>query len=362
MAQFSVMTETLFLDLSQKEKWRELLGRLPVDQQDIYYTPEYYELYERKEDNKACCFVVVQDDEIALYPFLLNSINVLNLLDLEEDYYDIQGAYGYNGVVSSSYQKRFIQSFYDHFSKFCLDQRIIAEFTRFHPLLNNVGFSQEFLQVWFNRKTIYLNLDQSPEGIWNQSYSSKNRNMIRKARKHGLCVTTSDDLQDYEDFYAIYTETMKNVGAEKYYFFDKAYFLDFRRLLKDQQQLFLVKLNEQTVCSLLLMSMKSYAHYHLSARDVRYSAYAANNLALDVAIQMAREKGCQKIHLGGGRTAQENDSLFNFKANFSHDRANFYIGGNIYHPEIYRKICEAWEKKYPEKKNALSSWILRYRY
>ena len=46
------------LTLDEKEEWSKLLEKLPVDQQDIYYTPDYYELYEKNGDGKAICFVL----------------------------------------------------------------------------------------------------------------------------------------------------------------------------------------------------------------------------------------------------------------------------------------------------------------
>ena len=88
--------------LQDKEEWNNLLKKLPTKQQDIYYTPEYYSLYENYGDGKAQCFVFEKEGEIALYPFLINSINQLGY-ELDNEYFDIQGAYGYNGVVSSSY-------------------------------------------------------------------------------------------------------------------------------------------------------------------------------------------------------------------------------------------------------------------
>ena len=39
------------LTLNEKKEWSTSLEKLPVDQQDIYYTPEYYELYEKGSIN-----------------------------------------------------------------------------------------------------------------------------------------------------------------------------------------------------------------------------------------------------------------------------------------------------------------------
>ena len=61
------------LTLNEKKEWSISLEKLPVDQQDIYYTPEYYELYEKNGDGQAMCFVFEKDNDIALYPFLISS-------------------------------------------------------------------------------------------------------------------------------------------------------------------------------------------------------------------------------------------------------------------------------------------------
>ena len=57
------------------DKWKEFIKKLNVDQLDIYFTPEYYKLYEDYGDGQAQCFVFQDGTSIALYPFLLNSVN-----------------------------------------------------------------------------------------------------------------------------------------------------------------------------------------------------------------------------------------------------------------------------------------------
>ncbi len=125
------------LDISESQKWSNLLKQLPLHLQDIYYTPEYYKVYEIYGDGKALCFVYHYGSNLALYPFFLNRINNLGY-DLNESYYHIEGAYGYNGVISSSNDPDFIKNFYEDFNKYCKENNIIAEFTRFHPLFENL--------------------------------------------------------------------------------------------------------------------------------------------------------------------------------------------------------------------------------
>ena len=79
------------LTLNERIEWSTCLAKLPLDRQDIYDTPDFYDLCERNGDGKALCFVFEQDGDVAMYPFLLNSVNELGY-DLYNQDYDLQGA------------------------------------------------------------------------------------------------------------------------------------------------------------------------------------------------------------------------------------------------------------------------------
>lgn len=349
------------LTLKDKTKWKAEIEKLPPEVQDIYFMPEYYELHQHYGDGTPLCFVYEEDNNLAVYPFLKNKVNPDLLKPDSNVYFDIQGVYGYNGVISSSYNKNFVHNFYKTFDALCKNENIIAEFTRFHPLINNYAFSEHHLQVINDRKTVFLNLTKSIDDIWKEEFSSKNRNMIRKAEKSGLKFRLANKTEDYLFFREMYIETMKAVGAKNYYFFDENYFLNFKNLLDKKQSLLLAELGGQIIAGLLLMVEGKYAHYHLSARHKEYAKFAANNFLLEKAIQIAKEKGAEKFHFGGGNTSDENDPLFKFKANFSKSRADFYIGKKIHNQEIYQQVCSKWEQKHPDLQNKYKYFLLKYR-
>ena len=54
--------------------WNRLLGKLPYGQQDVYFTPAYYSLYQNYGDGESLCFVFEKDENTAIYPFLINPI------------------------------------------------------------------------------------------------------------------------------------------------------------------------------------------------------------------------------------------------------------------------------------------------
>lgn len=220
-------------DLSDYKKWNEYLQSLPIDQQDIYFTPEYYRLYEEFGDGKAICFVFNEDGHIALYSFLINSVNELGYR-LDEEYYDIQSVYGYNGIISSNRDKDFFKEFYKAFSLFCKENNLIAEFSRFHPLLKNEAYSKDFMTVIRDRETVVIDLKKDYSKIWELEYASKNRNMIRKAIKLGYKIQVLNDPkdEDLDIFMNIYYFSMRMANAEKYYFFKREYFVNIFKYLR----------------------------------------------------------------------------------------------------------------------------------
>jgi lipid II:glycine glycyltransferase (peptidoglycan interpeptide bridge formation enzyme) len=348
------------LDLSEKISWRNYLNKLPVSLQDIYFTPEYYEIYENYKDGLARCFVFEENENTAIYPFLQNSINKIGYI-LGEEYFDIQGAYGYNGVLSTCTEPSFFDKFHSVFNKYCKENNVVAEFTRFHPLLKNHIFSSGQLSIIKDRKTVYVDLSETETEIWNQSYSSENRNMIRKALKNNIEVNICSSPDDYKDFYEIYIKTMRDLNVSPYFYFNEKYILNFRSLMPDNHKLILAKHNNEIIGGILLMTYKDYAHYHLSCRKKEYGKFALTNLLLDFAIKYLKSTGCKFFHLGGGTTSFEKDPLFKFKANFSNHYADFFIGKKIHDQFIYDKIVNQWQELFQESYIKNKSKLLGYR-
>jgi hypothetical protein len=348
---------------SSDKNWKQYLQSLPVYQKDIYYIPKFYQLYEDLNDGVAKCFVFQKDSNIALYPFLLNSINSLGY-HLDQKYYDIQGCYGYNGMVSSTNSEDFLDAFYHSFFHFCKKNNVVAEFTRFHPLLDNHKFSNKHMQVIYDRETVALDLTKDYESIWLNEYSSKNRNMIRKARKTGYKseIIESPTASQINTFIDIYTYSMKMAEADKYFFFNKYFFHNTFLYLKEFSLLFNV-LDERgdVVCSSIFFHYGDFFHYHLSGRTDKASN-AVNNFLLDEAVKFAQKKGAKKFHFGGGRSPNQDDSLLKFKSSFSKTSLPFYIGKKIHNKTIYDEIVRQWEEKSPEKNLILKNHLLRYRY
>ena len=343
------------LTLQYSATWSDFHSMLPGRNQDVYFTPEYYSLYQNYGDGEARCFIFEKDGERALYPFLINPITTLGY-QLDKEYYDIQGAYGYNGIVSSTEDVGFIAAFWEAFDEYCQDNDIVAEFSRFHPLINNQRLASPKMKTFFSRHTVALDL--SDDDIWMHQISSKNRNMIRKAEKEGVTIIESDD---YETFRKLYNGTMSDLQADDFYFFPQAYYDEFKLKFKEKGMLCFAMYNGKVIAGSMFMFSEDYAHYHLSARDREYSRYGANNLILWYAIQKAMERGCKWFHFGGGTTGEESDSLLKFKKEFSKTETEFWIGKRVHNEKVYNDIVLQWKTTYPNHYEKNRVKLLGYR-
>lgn len=330
---------------------------------DIYFEPNYVKLFEKLGEGKVTSFTFKKATNVANYTFLLNSINSLGF-NLQSNYFDIQSAYGYNGIITNTFETSFIDDFYDAFDDYCTQNNIIAEFVRFHPLLENQKFSLSHLRVILDRETVALDLNQSYNEIWSNEYSSKNRNMIRKAQNLGyLCkILTNLSIAEIDQFISIYYNNMERVGADKYYFFNKEFFYNTFSYLREYVYLFNILDNKaQVVCSSIFFHYGDFFHYHLSGKSEK-ADNSVNNFLIDEAIKFAQSKSAKSFHFGGGRSNAPDDSLLKFKSNFSKTRLPFYIGKKIHNQEVYEDIVKQWEAKFPEKKEKFKNHILKYRF
>ncbi|MBN1038440.1 MULTISPECIES: peptidoglycan bridge formation glycyltransferase FemA/FemB family protein [unclassified Clostridium] len=321
---------------SSSEKWNEYINKLPLSFRDIYFKSEYYKLYENGKDKVAKLFVYEEEDNLAIYPFIMSKIKGY---DLKNEYYDIETAYGYGGPLANTKNLVFLNEFEDAFREFCKKNNIIAEFVRFHPLLNNHTIFISDIKVCHNRTTTYINLNKSIDDIWSQDIISKNRNVIRKAKKSGLVTEFSFDLNEFKK---VYIETMDRLNAGKNYYFNDKYFDDLNKL---EHVCINVKLNDITVASGIFLQGDEIFHYHLSGSLKEYLKYCPNNLLLWTAIEYGKNAGFSKFHFGGGLTDSENDSLYKFKKSFCKDVSEFYIGKRIHNKEIYYYLIKKWEDK-----------------
>lgn len=330
------------LDSGQAIAWSEALSRQPIS--DVYFTPEYHKVYELNGEGSAKAFVASDENCELFYPFMMHTIDEIARHQLAQTWFDIESVYGYTGPLATTSDQEFLSAAWDCFDSWCRDNRIIAEFVRFSPIIENFRYADPSYAVSVDRQTVVVNLNCSEEELW-CSYSSSHRNKIRKAQKNGLECMELPPAEGMRHFKKLYSETMIHVGANEYYFFSDDYFNHLAQLLKDKLKLYAVKSGSQIVAAALFLLSSDHIHYHLqgSSRDAVHLAPVP--LLLHTVASWGLKRGYKVLHLGGGSTSDPNDNLLTFKAGISKLRRNYFTGRRVRNQEIFGQLCSLWFKR-----------------
>lgn len=332
--------------------WNTYLENFPQDKKDVYFTEEYVNLY-KDNDHTPECIIASEGDEIVLMPYLRAEIGSL---------YDFETAYGYGGPVSNTNNQDFINRALSDISHYLSENGYVCGFSRFHPLLRNVEYCKDMMDVLFDRHTVTIDTALTDEEIWSTMIKSKNRNMIRKAEKNGLVYKAEDNFESLSEFISLYNATMSRLSADSFYFFDEKYYEQYVSRLSGKGFLGTVRLDGKLICSALFMYSEDYGHYHLEGSDHAYASLGANNFLLWNTAKEMHKRGVKYFHLGGGYNSDEENSLLKFKKAFSPIETDFYIGKQIFNKEAYKDIKADWVRKNPDKAKVYGNRLLCYRY
>lgn len=302
---------------------------------DIYFWDEYAKIYEQVESGEVEKFTYKNEKGEIHYQFIKRLIPI-KVSDIE--YYDITTPYGYGGPIVLNCEEgkldELINDFNNAFLSYCEKNRIVAEFVRFHPIIKNHLTFEKIYDPIFLRNTVGIDLKK--EDLFMDEFSSKCRNKVRKAIKRSVSIEFDFNCDTIDCFYDIYISTMNKNNATDYYYFPLDFFIKTINFLKPYVFIVNAKLNEKIISSSMFMYSDEFVHYHFSGTVPDYYKYAADNLILFEVAKWAKEHNKIYLHLGGGYTNSENDSLFKFKKSFTKDTIfDFYVGKRILNNQIY---------------------------
>lgn len=315
---------------------------------EIFFLKEYAKLYLNSYD-EIFDFKYCENGNSFQNIAIKKPILSIGEYKINEGFYDLETPYGYGGYQINSTDEQFILRAIEEYRAACIKERIIAEFIRIHPYLSifdKVKNSFDFFQK--NRETVYINLMLDKDLRWGQ-YSPVARNILRK---NILSYEFTDKIK-IEEFVALYKQSMDRNAASIFYRFDDEYFI---RLLEIQGVYIIGLLKDAVpVAAAIIMINENIAYYHLAGSVSYYMKKNSNYFLIDFICDYIKNKfpEVEKLHLGGGRTADNMDSLYQFKAKFSKNRSAFYIAGNIFNKEVFNRYIEM-SKKSSNNKNFLA--------
>lgn len=308
---------------------------------DVYHLAEYHRACELNREGAAQAFVARDGARVFFHPFLVRRIDSIGAELLEEEWYDLESVYGYSGPLSTTDERSFLSAAWALFGDWCAENRVVAEFVRFNPLLGNAAVAAGAFEVALDRQTVALTLDRSDQELW-RGYPSTQRNMVRKARSAGVEIRSVPLASGLDDFRRLYAGTMERLQADERYSFSDAYLEHLAGPLGEKVILKLAALEGRIVAAAMFLLHGLRMHYHLAAGDPAFRSVAAGNLLLHEAAEWGRERGYTVLHLGGGRTPRPDDSLFRFKESISRERLPFFTGRVVHDQQAYASLCNRW--------------------
>lgn len=328
------------ISIDESKLWDEIVKSFA--NYDIYYLSGYVKAFQIHGDgtpllifyekHKFRALNVVMKRDIADEPYFKERIQ-------NDTYYDLSTPYGYGGfIIDGPLTKSEVEDLNSSYLIWCIDNNIVSEFVRFHPIIENSKQMNGIYQVIDLGKTITMNLN-SKEQIWDD-LTSKNRNVIRKSIKSGVEIFWGRVPKLIDEFIPMYNGTMDKDEATDYYYFDREFYQSVIHDIKHNSLFFYAVYEGQIISMSLMLFANNNMHYHLSASLKEFQSLASTNLLLYEAACWGCENGYRKFHLGGGLGSKE-DGLFKFKKSFNKESKTYFsIGRRMFDSVKYDELVK----------------------
>lgn len=315
---------------------------------DIYYLPQWSELNSVLDGGTAENYNFQCEYGQIYYPFIKRKISAqVN----NQIYYDTVTPYGFNGpvIISATDKERLLEEFETSFSRYCLDNHIVAEYVRFSPWLKNHMDFEKYYALKYNNQTLFIDLKKD---FFNEEYSHNSRNNIRKAIKNNVTVNFDHDGDTMDEFIKLYNKMATKNNISSYYSFDQDYFKNTMRVMKGNIFIINAVYDGNTISSAICLFQDKYLHYHLLGNDYEFITLGANSLLCYEASKWGQEHGMSELHLGGAF----NESLLRFKSGFTRNGfLDYYVGIRIRDNGTYDALIDLLGKNsngyFPEYRN-----------
>jgi hypothetical protein len=326
----------MMLQLLTINEYLDISSSLDYSRADIFYLPEYLKVSQFIEPHPIRVAVWRSNQSVIIYPYLLRSIpnQLLADLNIKDMLYDTHSVFEFGGplCINGESTLKEWEQFNLSWIEYCQSQKIITDTVDLHPFLDSVP-NCLFQTFQKNAATAYVNFSEETREVYDIFTPNARRN-IKLAQKAFITVSETSNSEFIQGFVKLYYETMRRVGASKYYYFPYIYFEQLLQSMHDKAKLFVaVDIAGEMVGGLILLLHSKFAHYFLGGWNIEFSKQRVNYLLMFSAIQWAKNHGFQIFHLGSGQR-----SLLDYKMKFANRKRDLNIGFNIYNPGLYSKL------------------------
>jgi len=322
------------------KEWNEIIEQLPG--KNIYITEEYSKLFEKHFCDESLLFIFGDEENFVVHPVWKRNINS-NYFDVMSPWYHAGPTMKAETRVQWKLSKEFLTAFHDY----CVENKIVSEFVRFYPVIDNHKQFASIMQMKKVGDVVIVDTNRPAEEMFN-SFNKVCRKNIRRATKSGVKVFASTNSEDVEKFFDIYSKSMERKEAEEFYKFSLEFLKDLFRLLKGEVVMFFAEHNSQIIVGDIVIYKYGIAEDYLRGFDPSFSSMRPNNMLVFEAAKWCGENGCKLLNLGGGGRSST-EELFHFKSGFSKNTAEYFVSGVVHDQKVYDILCK---KKNADKTNS----------
>jgi hypothetical protein len=327
-------------------RWQKILDVFKIS--DIYYTAQYFLSAVKLDPGEPLLFYYVDDEGEVAYPFIKRLIK-----ENGPSYFDITTPFGYGGPLLKikGNSTKLIENFRKAFMEYCTEEKIIAEFIRFHPLNGNASFFENHMKLlpMYDTYTIKLkNRLPMPRG---KKESAEDLQQNGKSKE--VTIKKLGTVRHMFEFLVLYySAARRREEADSYYFFTNDYFEALISSLGPNLHLFGAYYGDKLVSACYVLTMGDKIFHHLEGSlPEQQGVNAWKPLLLKIA-EWGEENYFSHFHLGGDYQG-DNEQSKRVKQELSNvEPATFYIGQYIHDPPLYNKLVSIKE----------TDLIKRYRY
>jgi len=188
------------IDCTEAHEWQAVLDRCPS--YDFYHMAAYHAIEAHADGYRAVLFVYEEAETLVALPLILRPLARLDgLTETLDGYYDATSVYGYPGPVTNRAWDD--QEFFERFGRALRRQfnemRIIAVFSRLHPILQNDA-GLRIGEVIPLGETVSINLTLPVDEQF-RLFRKSHRYEIRKARAENIAVVHDVEWAYYHDLW-----------------------------------------------------------------------------------------------------------------------------------------------------------------
>lgn len=252
--------------------------------------------------------------------------------------YDAESPYGYPGVLT----RGDVADCWPALRQALATRGIVNLFMRLHPFADHSPCAE--LLIGPPHTTAWIPLHEGRAQAFAGGECATHRSQVNRARKLGFTTTirVAPTTADLAGFRQLYDRTMERLSAGTAYRFDDTYYTRLAAGLGDDLALVsVIDAAGTAMVQALLLCGGLFGHYHLSARrdDVHN---AAGNLLFEAMADHGATRGLHGIHLGGGMTKADDDSLLQFKRRIGRGRAHYRVAGLVCDAARHQQLIDDW--------------------